>query len=239
MTKQTLALPVSAWNKSVHDGSRMRHHPGQSTAYAMDLAGLLVFAAAYLAVMVMPGPGVTALIARVLARGTRGAPAFIAGFVTGSLAWFVVAAAGLAIIASTFATVFIVIRYAGAAYLLYLGWKLWTAPVRTVDATEADASPEKRGRLFLAGLAINLGNPKVIVFFLALLPTVVDLARLTPLGFVELAGVIASIASSVLAVYAFAAARARRLFTSSRAVRLVNRGSGLAMAGAAAAVAAR
>jgi len=205
----------------------------------MDFAGLSVFAAAYLAVMVMPGPGVTALIARVLARGTRGAPAFIAGFVTGSLSWFVVAAAGLAILASTFAAVFIAIRYAGAAYLLYLAWKLWNAPVRTADAGAADASPDKRGRLFLTGLAINLGNPKAIVFFLALLPTVVDLSRLNLLGFVELAGLIAAIASSVLTAYVLAAARARRLFTSPRAVQLVNRGSGLAMAGAAAAVAAR
>jgi threonine/homoserine/homoserine lactone efflux protein len=204
----------------------------------MNLTGLLAFAAAYLAVLVMPGPGVTALIARVLARGTRGSPAFIAGFVAGALLWFTIAATGLAMLASTFATVFLAIRYAAAAYLLYLAWKLWTAPGRPVDAT-IDTSPNGRGRLFLAGLAINLGNPKVIVFFLALLPTVVNLDTLTLLGFVELTVVIVVIASSVLAAYALAAGRARRLFTSSRAVRLVSRGSAVVMAGAAAAVATR
>ena len=204
----------------------------------MPLAGLLIFAVAYLAIVVMPGPGVTALVARVLARGTHGAPAFIAGFVTGSLAWFAVAAAGLAVVAAAFAPVLILIRYAGAAYLLYLAWKLWNAPVRTADA-EVDVSPDRRGRLFLADLAINLGNPKVIVFFLALLPTVVDLGELRLTGGVELAAVIAAVASSVLAIYALAAARERRLFTSLRALRLVNRGSSVAMVGAAAAVAAR
>jgi threonine/homoserine/homoserine lactone efflux protein len=102
-----------------------------------------------------------------------------------------------------------------------------------------DVSPDGRGRLFLAGLAINLGNPKVIVFFLALLPTVVNLDALTPLGFTELAGLIVIIASAVLAAYAATASRVRRLFTSPRAVHILNRSSGVVMAGAAAAVAAR
>jgi threonine/homoserine/homoserine lactone efflux protein len=95
------------------------------------------------------------------------------------------------------------------------------------------------GRLFLTGLAIDLGNPKVIVFFLALSPTVVDLARLTPLGFAELAGRMFAIASGVLTAYALAAARARRLFTSPRTVRVANRGSAAIMAGAAVGIVAR
>ena len=206
-------------------------------ATAVSSANLFVFAAAYLAVVILPGPGVTALVARVLARGTRGAPAFIAGFVAGALLWFAMAVTGLAAIASTFAEVFIVVRYAGAAYLLYLAWRFWTAsakPIATVDA-----SPESRGRLFLAGLAINLGNPKAVVFFLALLPTVVDIETLTPLGVVELGVLVAVIVGGVFGTYALAAARARRLFTSPRAMRLVNRGSSVAMAGAAAAIATR
>ncbi len=220
----------------------MRHHirpvpifDGRATA--VNSANLLVFAAAYFAVVILPGPGVTALVARVLARGTRGAPAFIAGFVAGALLWFTAAATGLAAIASTFADVFIVVRYAGAAYLLYLAWRLWTVPARPVAAV--DASPESRGRLFLAGLAINLGNPKAVVFFLALLPTVLDIETLTPLGAVELGVLVGGIVAIVFSAYALAAARARRLFTSPRAMRLANRGSSVAMAGAAAAIVTR
>lgn len=203
----------------------------------MDSENLFVFAAAYLAVVILPGPGVTALVARVLARGTRGAPAFIAGFVAGALLWFTTAVTGLAAIASTFADVFIVIRYAGAAYLLYLAWRFWTAAARPVATV--DTSPESRGRLFLAGLAINLGNPKAVVFFLALLPTVVDVEALTLPGAVELGVLVAVIVAIVFSAYTLAAARARRLFTSPRALRLVNRGSSVAMAGAAAAIVTR
>jgi threonine/homoserine/homoserine lactone efflux protein len=204
----------------------------------VSTGGLLTFATVYFVALVMPGPGVTAVIARVLARGTAGAPAMIAGEAAGSVMWFVVSAAGLAVLASEFTTVFVAVRYAAVAYLLYLAWKFWSAPVAQVDVA-ADETPDGNGRLFLVGLAINLGNPKNVVFFLALLPTVVDLDGLTMLGFVELVALIVAIVVSVLAGYALAAERARRLLTSSRAVRFMNRGSAAIMAGTAAAVAVR
>lgn len=203
----------------------------------MDSSHLAAFALAYLAILVLPGPGVTALVARVLARGLAGTPAFIAGFVAGALAWFAIAATGLAVVATTLGALFTAVRYAGAAYLLYLAWKFWTAPSQPMAAS--DTASEGWTRLFLSGLSINLGNPKVIVFFLALLPTVVDLGTLTRLGFAELALTVFVIASSVLTGYALLAARARRLFTSSRAARLVNRGSAVVMAGTAIGIAAR
>jgi threonine/homoserine/homoserine lactone efflux protein len=203
----------------------------------MDSSQLLVFAAAYLAVLVVPGPGVTALVAQVLAQGTRGAGVFIAGVVGGALLWLTIAATGLAVIASTFATLFVVIRYAGVAYLLYLAYRLWTAPARPPSA--APGVPAHRGRLFLTGLAINLGNPKAIAFFLALLTTVVDLRSLTPLAFTEIALLVTAIAAGVLAAYAFAAARARLLLASPRALRLLTRGSSAVRAGTAVARATR
>lgn len=203
----------------------------------MAVSHLLVFASVYLVALVLPGPGVTALVARVVARGSQGAPAFISGFVVGSLVWFTIAATGLAALASSFATVFVLIRYAGAAYLTYLAWRLWTAPAARLDGPPA--SSEGNGRLFLAGLAINLGNPKVIVFFLALLPTVVDLGTLTATGFLQLALTVTAICSGVLAAYTLAAARARRLFTSAHRTRLMNRGGSAVMAGAAIAIVAR
>lgn len=202
----------------------------------MDIDRLLVFAAAYFAIVVLPGPAVTALLARVLARGPRGAAGFIAGIAAGALIWLAIAAAGLAALAATFAPVFVVIRYAGAAYLLWLAWKLWTAPVQQLDASNATSEDKS---LFLTGLAINLGNPKAIVFFLALLPSVVDLGGLTPLAFGALAAVVVAIVVGVFGAYTVLAIRSRRLLRSARAIRLVNRGSAVAVAGAAAAIATR
>ncbi|MFO1087202.1 MAG: LysE family transporter [Reyranellaceae bacterium] len=109
-------------------------------------------------------------------------------------------------------------------------------PAQQLD-TSNDTGQDKG--LFLTGLAINLGNPEAIVFFLALLPSVVDLSRLTPLAFAELATVVVAMVCGVFGAYTIPAIRARRLFTSVRAVRLVNRGSGITVAGAAAAIATR
>jgi threonine/homoserine/homoserine lactone efflux protein len=204
----------------------------------MTLVGLLTFGAVYGAAVASPGPGVAAVLARVLARGLRGTPAFIGGFVAGDLVWFALAATTLHAVAQTFAVLFIAIRYAGAAYLLYLAWKLWTAPA--VSEGVAAGSPSERPlRLFLGGLSLTLGNPKVIFFFMALLPMVVDLGTLSLPGFLEIAVAMAVILSAVLGGYALLAAFGRRFITSPRAVRIVNRGTGALMAGAAVTIATR
>ena len=207
----------------------------------MSLYGLLVFAAVYLLAVASPGPGVAAVIARSLARGTRGAPAFIAGFLVGDLIWFTFAATGLAALAQTAETLFIVVKYAGAAYLLYLAYKLWTAPVATGDSAAEAALDrgQKPLQLFLGSLTLTLANPKTIIFFMALLPTVVQLEQLTLVGFLEIVLAIVIVLPFTLGAYVVLADRARRMFKSATAVRRINRGTGAAMACAAVAVATR
>lgn len=205
----------------------------------MTVTGLLAFSAAYGAAVASPGPGVAAVVARVLSRGLRGAPAFIGGFLVGDLVWFALAATALHAVAQTFAVVFLIIRYAGAAYLLYLGWKLWTAPAAPSAAEAAAARSEHPLRPFFGALSLTLGNPKVIFFFLALLPMVVDLGTLTVSAALEIAVLMSVILSGVLGSYAMVTAFGRRFITSPRAVRIVNRSSGTMMAGAAVVIAAR
>ncbi|HEY5863487.1 MAG TPA: LysE family translocator [Casimicrobiaceae bacterium] len=202
----------------------------------MSLYGLALYCLVYALSVASPGPGVAAVVARSLTRGARGAPAFIAGFLVGDLIWLTVAATGLAAIAQTAQLLFAAVKYAGAAYLLYLAWRMWIAPAETPREAEVDAS-QKPFRLFLASLSLTLGNPKTMVFFLALLPTVVRLEDLTLAGFLEIAALSALILPLVLGAYVVAAVRARRLLQSPRAVRLVNRGGATVMAGAAVAVA--
>jgi threonine/homoserine/homoserine lactone efflux protein len=204
----------------------------------MDLAGLVLFGTALLIAAASPGPGIAAIVARVLGRGMRGAVAFSSGVAVGDVVWLTFAIVGLAALAQAFHGLFVAIKYAGAAYLLYLAYKLWTAPMRAqeVTATEAGENPVK---LFLAGLAVTMGNPKVMVFYLALLPTLLDLAQVTLLGYAELVLVVLGVLGAVFGAYILLAARARQLFTSERAIRRLNRTTGAVMAGAAAAIASR
>jgi threonine/homoserine/homoserine lactone efflux protein len=203
----------------------------------MTLYGLLTFCAVYALTVASPGPGVAAVIARGLAHGMKGTPAFIAGFLAGDLVWFGIAATGLAALARTAATLFVAIKWAGVAYLLYLAYRLWTAPAERV----AVAGDERQHgwRAFMASFTLTLGNPKAILFFLALLPTVIDLTTLNLLSIVEISLAMCLVQPAVLIVYALLAAKARTLFTTPSAVRRLNRSSGVAMAGAAVVVATR
>lgn len=203
----------------------------------MTIYGLLTFCAVYALTVASPGPGVAAVIARGLAHGMKGSAAFILGFMLGDLVWFGLAATGLAALARTAAMLFIAIKWVGVAYLLYLAWKLWTAPATRVDVQ--DDGRAHGWRAFVASFTLTLGNPKAILFFLALLPTVIDLASMNLLRFLEISAVMCVVLPTVLFVYALLAAKARRLFTTPGAVRRLNRSSGLAMAGAAALVATR
>ncbi len=202
----------------------------------MDIAALLLFAGTLLVAAASPGPGIAALVARVIGRGIEGAGAFAAGLILGDLVWLAVATLGLAVVAQAFHEVFLVIKYAGAAYLVYLAYRMWTAPVLPRDIA-ADRRRDGRVRLFLGGLALTLGNPKVVAFYLALLPNLIDLARVGLFGYVELASICVVVLTLVFGAYAVAAARARTLFRSPRAMRLLNRAGGTMMAGAAVAVA--
>jgi threonine/homoserine/homoserine lactone efflux protein len=132
---------------------------------------------------------------------------------------------GLAALAQT-ASAFAAVKYAGALYLLYVAWRMWTTPAMVADVVpdaRADDSSQRPSRLFLGSLALTMGNPKTMVFFLALLPTVVHLDQLSVTGFVEIAVAITVVLPAVLGAYVLAAARARRLLQNPRAVRLVNR----------------
>jgi len=204
----------------------------------MSAYGLSVFCLVYALAVASPGPGVAAVVARALGRGVSGAPAFIAGFLIGDLIWFTLAATGLAMLAQTAHTVFVVVRYAGAAYLLYLAWRLWTTPAGALEIAQAPRR-ERPLQLFVGTLALTLGNPKTMVFFLAVLPTVVELKRLTVGGFLEIALVISCVLPAVLGAYAVFAARARARLSRPETVRWVQRGTGAVMAGAAVAVATR
>ena len=201
----------------------------------MDLSALLIFAGALLIAAGSPGPSVAALVARVIARGWRDALPFAAAMWLGEALWLTLAVFGLAALAQALHGAFLVVKYLGAAYLLYLAWRMWSAPL---PAPAASPTPRTGGhRMFLAGLAVTLGNPKIMVFYLALLPSIIDLAGITPLAWLELTATMLVILAVIDLGYIVLAARARRLLRSPRALRIANRTSATLLGGAAATLA--
>ena len=203
----------------------------------MEATALLIFAGALLVAAGSPGPSIAALVARVVTRGLAGVLPFLAAMWIGEAIWLSMAVFGLAFVAQTFHYAFLALKWVGVGYLAYLAWKMWTAPV----AIREDVLPpgDAPAKLFFTGLAVTLGNPKIMMFYLALLPTIVDLGSVTVVGWAELTATMAAVLILIDLAWAGAAVQARRFLRSERAVRAANRVSAATMAGAAAAIAAR
>jgi threonine/homoserine/homoserine lactone efflux protein len=203
----------------------------------MDLATLLIFAGALFVAAGSPGPSIAALVARVISKGWRDVLPFLAAMWIGEGIWLTMAVFGLAFIAQTFHLAFVVLKWVGVGYLLWLAWKMWRAPVAIREGEMPRA--EAPLRLFAAGMAVTLGNPKIMMFYMALLPSLVDLGSITVLGWAELLVTMAVVLIAIDLAWAAAAVQARRVLKSERAMRTANRVSAATMAGAAAAIAAR
>lgn len=203
----------------------------------MDLSTLIIFAGALLVAAGSPGPSIAALVARVISKGFRDVFPFLAAMWIGEAIWLSMAVFGLAFIAQSFHLAFLVLKWAGVAYLCWLAWKMWTAPVAIREGEMPRA--ESPWRLFMAGMAVTLGNPKIMMFYMALLPTIIDLGAVTLVGWAELTATMALVLVAIDLAWVVAAVQARRLLRSERAMRAANRVSAATMAGAAAAIAAR
>jgi threonine/homoserine/homoserine lactone efflux protein len=194
----------------------------------MSLQLYLAFVAACFALALLPGPIVTLLIANGLRHGTRAALINIAGAQVGLAIVIGIVAIGLTTLMATLGYWFDWVRFAGAAYLVWLGIKLIRNPVEGVGS--GAAPPPPRGGFFLQGLLVLLSNPKVLVFFGAFIPQFMDMDK-PHLPQVALLGVtFMVIAASTDAVYAVLAGRARLFFSKAR-TRLLSRISGGFMIG--------
>ena len=194
----------------------------------MSLQLYLAFVAACIALALLPGPVVTLVIANGLRHGTRAALTNIAGVQAGLAIMIGIVAIGLTSLMATMGYWFDWVRFAGAAYLVWLGVKLIRAPVMGINADAPPPPP--RGGFFLQGFLVLLSNPKVLVFFGAFIPQFMDMGR-DHVSQVALLGItFMVIAGMTDAVYALLAGRAR-LFFSARRTRALSRISGGFMIG--------
>src|SRR6201995_718959 len=141
----------------------------------MSLQVYLAFVAACIALALLPGPIVTLLIANGLRHGTRAALTNILGVQAALLIVIGILAVGLTSLMATMGYWFDWVRFAGAAYLVWLGIKLIRSPVEGIG--EGEAPPPPRGGFFLQGFVVALSNPKLLVFFGAFIPQFMDMSK--------------------------------------------------------------
>ena len=136
---------------------------------------LWLFSLAALALLVVPGPAVIYIVTRSVDQGRTAGLVSMLGMHVGSVVHVTAAALGLSAILVTSSTAYSVVKYAGAAYLVFLG--LRTLLVRAESAPEVITERRSLRRIFLQGVVVNVLNPKTALFFFAFLPQFVDVSR--------------------------------------------------------------
>jgi threonine/homoserine/homoserine lactone efflux protein len=202
----------------------------------MTLSALGLFAGAIFFIAISPGPTVIALVARVITHGGLSVIPFTIALWIGEAAFFTVAVLGLAAFLHQFAWAFAIIKYISVIFLTYLACRMWFGECKEGEALPEAGSPWK---LFLAGLAVTFTNAKVIAFYLALLPAVMDFAHISVGDWATLTMTLVAVLAMIDIFYIVLTEIARRRIRAVRHSRLVNKCSAVAMGSAAVVIAAR
>ena len=193
----------------------------------MSVELYLAYVVACFVITIIPGPTVTLIVANSLAHGTRAGLLNVAGTQLGLGLMMMVLVVGLSAVIATMGYWFDWLRFAGAAYLVWLGWKL----LRSQNGfAQSGSAPVPRGGFFLQGFLVLMGNPKALLWFGAFIPQFVD-PNGDYVGQVVLLGLTAMATAAISdGGYAVLAGRARQLLSRQR-VLLVARISGLCLIG--------
>jgi threonine/homoserine/homoserine lactone efflux protein len=194
---------------------------------------LIAFAIAAFVLIVIPGPSVLFTVSRALAYGRKAALTTVIGGAVGSFTAAAAVAVGIGAIVQTSTVVYSVIKFVGAAYLVYLGIQAIRHRRALRAAFEAEADAVSGRRTLVQGFVVGVTNPKTVVFFAAILPQFVDpSAGRAWLQMVVLGAVFAVIALAMDSVWGVAAGAVRSWFArSSRRLDLVGGAAGLTMVG--------
>ena len=189
----------------------------------MTLTIWLGFLAASILIAVTPGPGAVISMSTGMRYGYWSALTAILGLQTAILVHLLIVALGLGAVLAASETAFLVVKFSGAAYLVWLGVQKWRAPAIPVDA---NVPVVRRRGLFLQGVLVNLTNPKAIIFIAALVPQFVDPAQRQTPQYLLIAATLCLTDIAVMSVYALSAVRLGRWLHDPQLIRRQNRGFG-------------
>ena len=189
----------------------------------MELHVYLAFVVATAIMIALPGPSVLLTVAHSISFGWKHALSTVGGATMGIAVQLIVAAIGLTSLLNVVAEAFEWLRWAGAAYLVYLGIKQWRS---ANEPLEVDTSSVSKTNLFVQGLVITIPNPKSLIFIAAFLPQFIDAARPLGLQFSLIVPTFLVITFSVTSVWALIAGNVREFLQRRRAFQSVIRTAG-------------
>ncbi|MGP5644668.1 LysE family translocator [Psychrobacter celer] len=185
---------------------------------------LFTFIIAVFIFIMTPGPGVFATIAKAMTQGSWAALPLIIGLAAGDTIYMVFSAYGLSALASNFNTLFTIVKFVGAGYLFYLAYKMWTTvPSEIITGNIALKSKNEGLKSVTSGFLVSISNPKVILFYISLLPSFFPVTSLTGVDITILCLVIFGCAIIAMMMYAFMASYAQKRLKSPKARQKFNR----------------
>ncbi len=199
----------------------------------MSIEHWLAFVAASAIMLAIPGPTILLVISYALGHGRKTTGATVAGVALGDFTAMTASMLGLGALLATSAAIFTVLKWVGAAYLIWLGIKLWRAPIAQESADGTMAVPVERPmRIFLHTYIVTALNPKSIVFFVAFLPQFLDLSRPLFNQMLIFETTFLVLATINATTYALMASAARKTIRKPNVQRIVNRTGGTLLVGA-------
>ena len=168
-----------------------------------------------------PGPGVVLTLSNAIQYGIAGSIGGILGIALGTFIVAGISATGLGIILATSTLAFSILKYIGAAYLIYLGVKLWRSP--KIHINTLPNSPQKKSLRLFEGLALQVTNPKAVFFFMSIFPQFINFASNNIEQFITLVITYSSLVIIIHLFYAYLAVAAKTWITSDKGACLVNK----------------
>lgn len=197
----------------------------------MSLEIWITFAAASAALLAVPGPTVILVVSYALGRGKTSGWATVPGVTLGDFTAMTASLLGAGAILAASATLFTILKFAGAAYLIWLGIKLWRAKPKLGDLQDVEGA-KSRWEMFWNAYVVTALNPKGIVFFVAFVPQFVDPTAPALQQFVILEATFLVLAAANVAVWAVLAGQMRSKFQRPETLKLINRTGGGFLVGA-------
>lgn len=198
----------------------------------MSFSLLLVFAATEFMLSLTPGPAVLTVVSQGIRHGARLSLRGAFGIIAGNAVYFLISAIGLGVVLVASEFLFNAIKFAGAAYLVFLGARMIIKSSSQAEQAHHVSDSTSSRQLFVQGLTTQLANPKAIIFFTALLPQFIDTNGNVAMQCLVLGVVSIGVELPVLVLYGWMAERGRNVLMNRRYARWIDRAAGMFLVGA-------
>jgi threonine/homoserine/homoserine lactone efflux protein len=195
----------------------------------MDYKILLAFSIGMIILAVSPGPGVLASVSTALSKGFKSSLLFISGLVIGDIFFFILAIIGMSAISKIMGQLFFIIKIIGGLYLVYTGLNLIKHRKNEIILKSGKNSKYKT---LLSALLVTLGNPKPILFYASIVPTIIDITQINLYEIMAIIFIISAISFIVIGSYCYLAIMSKSLLLKKKIQNKVNLASGMIMVSA-------